>query len=211
MKTQDPMRFWAGVLGAAVFGLALAVAAVQAQPAQPQTAPRPPSAAASKSLTEAERKLVDELGAEQKQLDTDGARVMAASPDGRRRVAETIGKQFGVPEKVVNDVRARKLSYSDVTIALALSQQLTKREKGLTRPQAIDRIVTLRKSGQSWGVAARDLGLRLGDVIGEVKKTDKQLAKLDAVRIARAEKQARPEKAVTTAISRRPAAGSPPR
>lgn len=191
MKTRDPLRFWGAALGAAVVGLTLAVAAVQAQPAKPQTAPKPSRAAAAKPLTEAESKLVDDLAKEQRQLDTDGARVMAASPDGRRRVAATIARQLNVPDKVVNDLRARKMGYGEVTIALALSQQLMKRET-LTQPQAIDRIVSLRKSGHGWGVVARDLGLKLGDVISDVKKTDKQLAKLDTVRIARA---ARPEKA----------------
>jgi len=33
-----------------------------------------------------------------------------ATPDGRRRVAETIAKQFNVPEKLVNDLRGRKVA-----------------------------------------------------------------------------------------------------
>jgi hypothetical protein len=177
-----------------MFALALAVAAAQAQPAKPQTAPKsqtPPKAQpAVKPLTEAERKTVDELQAEQKQLDTNGARVMAATPDGRRRVAETIAKQFNVPDKLVNELRARKMGYGDVTVTLALSQQLMKREKTLSQQQAVDRIVGLRKSSQNWGVIARELGLKLGDAVSDVKKMDKQLAKLDTVKMAKAEKKA---------------------
>lgn len=207
MRTGDPIRFWGMTLGVAVFGFALAVAAVQAQPAKPQpaaaksqmvaaNAPAPPAAT---PLTDAERKTVEELQAEQKRLDTDSARVMAATPDGRRRVTETIAKQFGVPDKVVDDLRARKMGYGEVSIALALSQQLMK--KGLSQQQAIDKIVGMRKSGMGWGVVARDLGLKLGGVISDVKKADKQLAKLDTVKrseklekVAKDEKPSKPEK-----------------
>lgn len=198
MRTRDPIRFWGMTLGAAVFGFALAVAAVQAQPAKPQSAAAKPPAArppAGKALTDGERKIAEELQSEQKQLDTDIARAMAASPDGRRRVAATIAKNFNVSDKVVNDLRARKMGYGEVTITLALSQQLMKREKGLTQQQAIDRVVGPRKSGLGWGVVARDLGLKLGDAISDVKKTDKQLAKLDTLKTAKADKVNKPEKA----------------
>ena len=189
MKTRDPIRFWGSALGVAAFGLALAVAAVQAQPAKPVTVPKSPSASAT-PLTDAERKTVEELQVAQKRLDTDAARVMAASPDGRRRVAEAIASQFGVPDnKIVNDLRARRMGYGEVTIALALAQQLTKRDRTLTQHQALDKLVARRKAAQGWGVVARDLGLKLGDVISDVKKADKQLAKLDAARLARAEGQ----------------------
>lgn len=194
MRTGDPIRFWGLTLSVAAFGFALAVAAVQAQPAQPQpAAAKAPAAPAAKPLTDAERKTVEELQAEQKRLDTDSARVMAATTDGRHRVTETIAKQFGVPDKVVDELRARKMGYGEVTIALALSQQLMK--KGLGQQQAIDKIVGMRKSGMGWGVVARDLGLKLGGVISDVKKADKQLAKLDTVKTARAEKVEKAAKA----------------
>ena len=177
MKTEDPIRFWASVAGATLFGLALAVAAAQAQPrSQAVTRPQPGAV----KLTAAERKTVDDLQAEQKQLDLSSARVMSGSPDGRQRVSETIARRFNVPDKVVQDLRARRMGYGEVTITLALSQQLMKR--GMTQQHAIDRLVGLRRSGQGWGLVARDLGLKLGDGISDVKKTDKQLAKLDEVR-----------------------------
>jgi hypothetical protein len=184
-------------VAATAVGLALAVAAAQAQPAKPQpagakpqsAAAKPPtSAAAAKPLTEAELKMVDELQAAQKEFDTDVARALAGSPVGRRRVAETVARHFNVSEKIVNEIRARRIGYGEVTIALSLSQQLMKREKGLALKQAVDRVVTLRKSGQGWGNIARDLGLRLGDGIADVKKADKQLAKLDTVKLAKADK-----------------------
>jgi hypothetical protein len=207
MRTADPLRFWGMALGVALASVALAVAAVRAQPARPQTpAARPQTvptakATAAKPLTDAERQTVQELQAEQKRLDSDSARVMAATPDGRRRVTETIARQFRVADKVVDELRARKMGYGEASITLALSQQLMK--TGLTQPQAIDKVVGMRKSGMGWGVVARDLGLKLGRVISDVKRADTQLVKLDAVnaaktekveKVAKAEKPGKPEK-----------------
>jgi len=157
-------------------------AAVKPQGAvKPQPAPKPQATVTS--LTVAERKMSEELWVEQKKLDTDSGRVKAATPDGRRRVAETIAKQFNVPEKLVNDLRGRKVADGEITAALALSQQLMKHDK-VSRQQALDRILAARKSGQGWGAIARNLGLKLGDVVTDVKKTDKQLAKLTTVKVA---------------------------
>jgi hypothetical protein len=198
MTVRIPRRFWAATLAGTVVGLALA-GVVRAQPPGPQTASRAQGAGAGRPLTDAEGKLADELVVEQKRLDTHGARVMAASPDGRRRVADTIARSLGVSDKVVNDLRGRRLTYGDATIALSLSQQLARREKGLSQSQAVEKVVTPRKAGQGWGVVARDLGLKLTDVIGDVKRTDKELAKLDALRLARKERPAataRPPKVV---------------
>jgi len=85
------------------------------------------------------------------------------------------------------------MGYGEVSITLALSQQLMK--TGLSQQQAIDKIVGMRKSGMGWGVVARDLGLKLGGVISDVKKADKQLAKLDTVKTAKSEKPEKADKA----------------
>jgi hypothetical protein len=135
-------------------------------------------------LTEAERKVSEELSAEQKKLDSDSARVAAASPDGRHRVTDAIAKQIDVPEKLVTDLRGRKIAYGDIIAALALSQQMMKRDK-VTRQQALDNLLAARKSGQGWAALARDRSLKLAAVVGEVKKTDKQLAKLVVVKATR--------------------------
>jgi hypothetical protein len=185
---RDPIGFWSGTLAAAVLSAALAAATAQAQPAK---SPPPSRAAApARPQTETERRTVEALQAAQKQFDAGGARVMAASPGGRRRVAETIARQFGVPEKSVNDLRARRMTYGEVAIALSLSQQWMRRDKALTLPQAADRIAALRKS-QHWAAVARGLDLSLFDVVADLKKAEKQLAKLDTVKTARAEGQER--------------------
>ena len=201
---RDPIRFWS-VLGASALVLVILVAvAVQTRAPKTQTASTQPAvrmqAAAratvkpqsavkprvsAKPLTDAERKTSEELWVEQKQLETVGARVAAATPDGRRRVAETIAKQFNVPEKLVNDLRGRKIGYGELTVAMALSQQLIKRDK-VTQQQALEKVLGLRNSGHGWGVIARDLGLKLSDAVSAVKKTDKQLAKLDTGKTTKA-------------------------
>jgi hypothetical protein len=192
-ETPNPNRFWVGVLGASALAVAIAVgvimqvgtskpdmaakpqpktqAAIRTQAAvKPQTAVRP--------LTDAERKTSETLWAEQRKLDTGGARVMAGAPDGRRRVASTIAKHFNVPETLVNELRARKIGHGEITVALALSQQLMKREK-MTQQRAVDRLLSLRKSGEGWGAIARSLGLKLADVVDHVQKIDAQLARID--------------------------------
>ena len=149
---------------------------------KPQTAVKPQPA--EHALSAAERKTSEELWAEQKKLDADSARVMAATPDGRRRVTEMIAKQLDVPEKMVNDLRGRKIGYGEITASLALSQRLMKRDQ-VTRQQALDKVLGARKAGKGWAALSHGLGLKLGDVLSDVRKTDKQLAKLVTLKAAR--------------------------
>ena len=162
---------------------AKSVAAAKPAPAAKPTANAKPAAAAN-ALTDAERKTSEELYIETKKLDTDSARVVAAAPEGRRRVAEMIAKQFGVPEKMVTDLRGRKLNWGEVTATLAASQQLMKHDK-ISRQQAVDRILAARKSGQGWASLSRGFGLKVADLLSDVKKTDKQVAKLVLVKASR--------------------------
>jgi hypothetical protein len=201
METRDPIRFWGGAVGAVALGLAIVVAVVLAQKgkssdmagktqpaARAQNAAKPQmvakaqatakAPAAAKPLTPAEKKISEELWIEQRKVDSD-TRATAATPDGRKRIAEAIAKQMDVTDKLVMDLRGRKLGYGEITVALSLSRQLMKRDK-VTQQQALDRVLGPRKSGHGWGVIARDLGLKLDDVVSEVRKTDKRLAKLAA-------------------------------
>jgi hypothetical protein len=200
METRDPIRFWGGAVGAVALGLAIVVAVVLAQKpksdiaskpqpaAKAQSATRPQTVAkvvakpiakpaAVKPLSAAEKKISEELWAEQRKVDSD-TRALAATADGRTRIAEAIAKQMDVSDKLVSDLRGRKLGYGELTVALGLSRQLVKRDK-LTQQQALDRVLTPRRAGQGWGAIARDLGVKLDDVLSDVKKTDKRLAKLE--------------------------------
>jgi hypothetical protein len=198
METRDPIRFWGGAIGAVALGLAIVVAVVVAQKPKSDMAGRSQpvakaqsagksqtvakvqavakTPAAVKPLSQAERKMSEELWVEQRKVDSD-TRATAATPDGRKRIAEAIAKQLDVTDKLVMDLRGRKLGYGEITVALAVSRQLMKRDK-LTQQQALDRVLGPRRSGQGWGAIARDLNVKLDDVLSDVRKTDKRLAKL---------------------------------
>jgi hypothetical protein len=148
------------------------VASVQTAP---KAQPEPKAVPAAVTLTDAERKLSEELWVEQKRLDTDSTK-LAAKPEGRARMTTLLAKQYNVQEKLISDLRDRKLGYGEISASLAFSQQLVKHNKS-TRQQALDRVLAARKAGQGWAAFARSAGLRIGDVLDDVRKTDKQLAK----------------------------------
>jgi hypothetical protein len=148
------------------------VASVQTAP---KAQPEPKVVPAAATLTDAERKLSEELWVEQKRLDTDSTK-LAAKPDGRARMTTLLAKQYNVQEKLISDLRDRKLGYGEISASLAFSQQLMKHNKG-TRQQALDRVLAARKAGQGWAAFARSAGLKIGDVLDDVRKTDKQVAK----------------------------------
>lgn len=113
-----------------------------------------------------------QLDADAKQIDADASRA-ASTPDGQRRVTERIAKQFNVQPSVVTDLRSRKLGFGGATIALALSQELMKRDSSLSQQAALDSILAQREAGKGWGVIAQGLDLKLGHVVSEVKKAEK--------------------------------------
>jgi len=112
-----------------------------------------------------------QLQANVRRFDEDAARAVR-TPEGQRRLDERLGKQFNVEPSVVTGLRNRNLSPGQATIALALSQQLMKRDTTLTQQQALDRIVTERQAGKGWGEIAHNHDLKLGRVISDVKKAD---------------------------------------
>ena|SRR2546425_725150 len=145
-----------------------------------------------------------QLQADARQLDADAARA-SSTPDGQRRVTERIAKEFKVQTSVVTDLRNRMGGYGQATIALALSQDLMKRDKTLSQQAALDKIVALRQAGKGWGVVAHELGVKLGHVVSEVKRAEKatehvagkpeKVAKVDKTEKAeKAEKPDKPEK-----------------
>ena len=141
--------------------------------AQPEAKAATPVA---KALTDADRKMSEDLWVEEKRLDTSAVKMTAAKTDGRRRLAAMLAKQYNVPEKLVGDLRDKKLGYGEISASLAFSQQLMKRDKS-TRQQALDRVLAARKAGQGWAAFAKDRGLKIGDALAEVRKTEQQVAK----------------------------------
>jgi hypothetical protein len=140
-----------------------------------------------------------QLQANAKRLDDDAARA-ARTPDGQRRLDERLAKQFNVDPSVVTGLRNRNLSPGQATIALALSQQLMKKDTTLSQQQALDKIVADRQAGKGWGEIAHGLDLKLGHVMSDVKKADKAAdhvarGKPDKVdHVAKVDKPDKPEK-----------------
>src|SRR5262245_23472063 len=140
-----------------------------------------------------------QLQANATRLDDDAARA-GRTPDGQHRLDERLAKQFNVNPSVVTSLRNRNLSPGQATIALALSQQMMKKDTNLTQQQALDNILTQRQAGKGWGEIAHGLGLKLGPVVSEVKKADKAAdhvarGKPDKVdHVAKVDKPDKPEK-----------------
>jgi hypothetical protein len=135
-----------------------------------------------------------QLQADAKRLDADAARA-SSTPDGQRRVTERIAKEFKVQPSVVTDLRSRMGGYGQATIALALSQELMKRDN-LSQQAALDRIVGLRQAGKGWGVIAHELGVKLGHVVSEVKRAEKATEHVAGKpeKVAKADKAEKPDK-----------------
>ena len=142
-----------------------------------------------------------ELTAVGQKIDKTGA----AADSGRvttRIVDEWKGTKFrfdatGAPRELtaqdVQDLRAKRLGFGEISILLAL----TAKQTGST-PKSVNEILAMRQKGEGWGKLARDLGYRsLGSVIASVKATDKGLAKVGTERAQQPEKAAgvdKPEK-----------------
>ncbi len=172
MKTK-----WFGQLCAAAGAVALFVTTAAAQSSPP--------------VDPSEQKHAERLGAEAKELDAKAGKA-AATPEGQRRVTEAIAKDFKVDPSYVTDLRNRKMGYGEITIALALSQELMKQDKTMSQQQALDTILAKRTAGEGWGKIAHDLHLKLGHVRSEVEKAEKQVARVE--KAEKHEKAEKPEK-----------------
>jgi hypothetical protein len=146
-----------------------------------------------------EVKHAQRLEVQAKTIDADAAQA-TATPEGQRRVTESLAKQFKVPESTITDLRSRKLGYGEIGIALALSQELMKQNTSLTQQQALDTILARRQTGgQGWGAIANSLGLKLGRVVSEVHAAERRIERIAKVeRAAHDERYDKGEKADRT-------------
>jgi hypothetical protein len=200
MKPMKPgIVLQAALDGIIVLALALGLVASAAAQAQPK-----------KPMSDSDRKDVERLQAEVKQLDTDAAAAAARSAEGRRQVTEMIAKQFKVEPRVVEGLRNRRLGYGEVTVALALSEAMMKQDKSMPQQRALDALVARRKAGQGWGVIAHNDGVKLGRLSSEVSKAEKQISRIEATRPAapadKAEKPKAEKSDKTKAQAQKPSA-----
>lgn len=118
----------------------------------------------------------------------------ASTPGGKTAVVDKIEKEFGVDEATIQELRAQKLGYGEITIALSLAERLP---GGLT-PENIDKVVSMRQGShiEGWGNIARDLGLKINPAAERLDKIDSETAKPEgAVKEVKHERTERLEKA----------------
>lgn len=99
-------------------------------------------------------------------------------------VSEWNGTKFtfdaGTPPRAltaqdVQDLRARKLGFGEISILLAL----TAKQPDASTAKSLNEILAMRQAGEGWGKLARDLGYKnLGSVVKSVKATDKGVSQV---------------------------------
>src|SRR3989304_4042589 len=94
----------------------------------------------------------------------------ASTPYGEVAVIGKIEKEFDVDESVITDLRAQKLGYGEISIALSLAERLP---GGITA-ETIDKIISMRQGPpvEGWGNIARDLDLSLKPSAGHLEKVN---------------------------------------
>lgn len=134
-------------------------------------------------------------GDEEKKLESSAQAIdtEASQPEGRKAVVERFTSQFGVEETRIEDLRAQKLGYGEISIAFSLAQKMP---GGIT-DENMDKVLALRKGEEGkmgWGNVAKKLDLQLGQVVSGVEKTQKPARPEKAEKTTRPEKLEKPEK-----------------
>ena len=112
------------------------------------------SAFAADAVPETEVIIIDEVGDGIDDIDDD-----ASTAAGESAVVGKIVGEFGVDEALVQDLRAQKLGYGEITLALSLAERLP----GGINDENLDKVLDLRQGPpvQGWGNVARSLDLSL--------------------------------------------------
>ncbi|MCC6502437.1 MAG: hypothetical protein IT362_04785 [Deltaproteobacteria bacterium] len=118
---------------------------------------------AADALTETETIIIDEVGDGIDDIDND-----ASTAAGESAVVGKIVGEFGVDEALIQDLRAQKLGYGEITLALSLAERLP---GGIT-DENLDKVLDLRQGPpvQGWGNVARSLDLSLKPSSNKLEK-----------------------------------------
>ncbi len=121
----------------------------------------------------------------------------ASLPDSEGTVVDRIKNEFDVEEGLISDLRAQKLGYGEISIALSLAERLP---GGITA-ENIDTILSMRQGTpvQGWGNIARELGLKLNPSADRLERLSDENAvknaKSESIRHERTSRLDRKEKA----------------
>jgi hypothetical protein len=93
-------------------------------------------------------------------------------PDDNQAVIKRLKDQYGVDDQRIKSLRKKNLGYGEIDIVFSLAEQMP----GKINDENVEKIMGLRQSDQGtigWGKVARQLGVKLGDIKGQVEKVGK--------------------------------------
>ena len=92
----------------------------------------------------------------------------AAKSDGEKAVLKQIETEFKVSEGQVQALRDRNLGYGEIAIVLSLAKKMP----GDVMEIKVQKVLSLREGppAAGWGQVARQLGIKLGPTVSQVKK-----------------------------------------
>lgn len=89
-----------------------------------------------------------------------------ASSQGEEEVIKRLSQQFNVSESIIKELRDQKLGFGEIGILLSLSQATGK---------PYSELLSRFKSGEGWGKIAKDEGVDLGRIVGDLKSCAKKV------------------------------------
>lgn len=130
-------------------------------------------------------------GVEQK-LEAAAGELNKEYSEGRQRVEAKIKAEFKVDDALLIGLHFKKMNNGDIAIALGLAQSMP---RGIT-DNNLHEVVALREGPPEagWGKVAKDLGLKLGPVIGRLKKISAEVRKQERSDTAKKIKEEKAEK-----------------
>ncbi len=137
-----------------------------------------------------------DLSKAEKNLERESKRLndTAAKPDGEKAVLRKIEAEFKVSDAQVQALRDRKLGYGEIAVVLSLAQKMP----GGVIEVNVQKVLSMRQGPPvaGWGQVARQLGIKLGATVSQVKKMNNDSnreIKKDHARAGKAGKKAQKE------------------
>jgi hypothetical protein len=129
----------------------------------------------------------------------------AAKPDGEKAVLKELSTTFKTGEPAIRSLRDRTAGYGETAIVLSLAQTLP----GGATDANVQKVLALRQGPpvMGWGQIARQLNVKLGRIVSQVRKTannSNREIKSDHARAGKDRKEAPPEQKSAPQESVRP-------
>ncbi|MBI3986538.1 MAG: hypothetical protein HY343_06445 [Lentisphaerae bacterium] len=106
---------------------------------------------------------------------------------------ETLATKYGIEQARITQMRNDGMGWGEIEISLAIAQKLSAASTAtppLTMNDALTQVQARRTAGEGWGLIAKNLGFKLGEIVRSVRgKAHEQNIERGAVR----EQHERPE------------------